>query len=56
MTTFLRSPKSGSDWGPNELLAYNTNVQFQDAAIFFGVNLQPALANEVLTTLNAEST
>jgi hypothetical protein len=41
MTAFLRSPKSGSDWGPNELLAYNINVQFQDAATFFGVDPLP---------------
>ncbi|KIM89698.1 hypothetical protein PILCRDRAFT_2015 [Piloderma croceum F 1598] len=53
MTT---SPKSGNDWGKNELLAYNIDVQFQDAATFFGVNPlpQPAVANEVLTRLNAD--
>jgi hypothetical protein len=58
MTTLLRSPKSGSDWGPNELLAYNIDIQFQDAATFFGVNPlpQPAVAAEVLTRLNADDT
>jgi hypothetical protein len=58
MTTLLRSPKSGSDWGPNELLAYNIDIQFQDAATFFGVIPlpQPAVAAEVLTKLNADDT
>ncbi|KAH9989556.1 hypothetical protein BJV77DRAFT_1129662, partial [Russula vinacea] len=52
----LRSAKSGSDWGPNELVAYNIDIQFQDAANFFGVNPlpQPAVANEVLTRLDAD--
>ena len=36
--------KSGSDWGSNELLAHNINIQLQNAAI----------ANEVLTKLNAD--
>jgi hypothetical protein len=56
MATLLRSPKSGSDWGLNELLAYNIDIQFQDAATFFGVNPlpQPPVANEVLTRLNAD--
>ena len=42
--------------GPNELLAYNIDIQFQDAATFFGVNPlpQPAVADEVLTRLNAD--
>jgi hypothetical protein len=53
MATLLRSPKSGSDWGPNELHAYNIDIQFQDAATFFGVNPlpQPAVAAEVLRDL-----
>jgi hypothetical protein len=57
MATLLCSPKSGSDWGPNKLLAYNIDIQFQDAATFFGVNPlpQPAVANEVLTRLNADN-
>ena len=56
MASLLRSPKSGSNWGPNELLAYNIDIQFQDAATFFGVNPlpQPAVADEVLTRLNAD--
>jgi hypothetical protein len=41
MATLLRSPKSGSDWGLNELLAYSIDIQFQDAATFFGVNPLP---------------
>ena len=56
MTSFLRSPKSGSDWGPSDLSAYNIHIEFQDAATFFGVNPlpQPAVANEVLTRLDAD--
>jgi len=56
MATLLHSPKSGSDWGPNELLAYNINIQFQDTATFFGVNPLPqlAVAAEVLMRLNAD--
>ena len=52
----MRSPKSGSDWEPNDLLAYNIVIQFQDATTFFGVNPlpQPAVANEVLTQHNAD--
>jgi hypothetical protein len=50
----LRSPKSGDNWGPNELLAYNIDVQFQDATTFFGIDLlQPSGDNEILTKLNA---
>jgi hypothetical protein len=47
----LCPPKSGSDWGPNEL-----DIQFQDAATFFGVNPlpQPAVANELLKRLDAD--
>ena len=56
MATLLRSPKSGSDWAPNDLLAYNIDIQFQDMATFFGVNPlpQPAVDNEVFTRLNAD--
>ncbi|KAF8466813.1 hypothetical protein DFH94DRAFT_780270 [Russula ochroleuca] len=56
MASLLRSPKSGSDWGPNELLAYNIDIQFQDAATFFDVNPlpQPAVPSEVLTRLDAD--
>jgi hypothetical protein len=56
MASLLRSAKSGSDWGPNELLAYNIDIQFQDAATFFAVNPlpQPAVADEVLTRLDAD--
>jgi hypothetical protein len=34
-----RSAKSGSDWSPNELRAYNITVQQQDLASFFGHEL-----------------
>jgi len=56
MASLLRSPKSGSDWGPSELLAYNIDIQFQDPATFFAVNPlpQPAVADEVLTRLDAD--
>jgi hypothetical protein len=55
MATLLHSPKSGSEWGPNKLLAYNIDIQFPDAANFFCVNPchnQPLLT--VLTRLNAD--
>ena len=56
MASILRSAKYGRDWGPNELVAYNIDIQFQNAANFFGVNPlpQPAVANEVLTRLDAD--
>jgi hypothetical protein len=49
---FLRSPKSGSQ--TNSL--HTTDIQFQDAATFFGVNPLPqlAIANELLTRLDAD--
>jgi hypothetical protein len=37
----IRSAKSGSDWGPNELAAYNVKVESQDAAPFFEVDPLP---------------
>ncbi|KAJ4465181.1 hypothetical protein C8J55DRAFT_441351 [Lentinula edodes] len=56
MANLLRSAKSSSDWTQNELRAYNITVQWQDAATFFGVDPlpQPAVAQEVLTTLDAD--
>ncbi|KAJ3807985.1 hypothetical protein EV368DRAFT_44212 [Lentinula lateritia] len=56
MANLLRSAKSGSDWTQNELRAYNIAVQWQDAVTFFGVDPlpQPAVAQEVLTTLDAD--
>ncbi|KAK0466984.1 uncharacterized protein EV420DRAFT_1260734, partial [Desarmillaria tabescens] len=51
----LRTAKSGNDWGPSELHAYNIRVEFQDAIAFFGVNPlpHPAVADEVLHNLAA---
>ncbi|KAJ3879562.1 hypothetical protein F5051DRAFT_451463 [Lentinula edodes] len=51
-----QNAKSGSDWTQNEFRAYNITVQLQDAATFFGVDPlpQPAVAQEVLTTLDAD--
>src|SRR6266404_4047022 len=37
MANLIRTPKSGSDWTLNDLLAYNIRVVFQDSATFFGV-------------------
>lgn len=56
MASLLRSPKSGSDWGPNDLRAYNIDFKFVQAAPFFNVDPlpQPAVADEVLTRLNAD--
>jgi hypothetical protein len=31
----IRLPKSGSNWGRNELVAYNIAVESQDASTFF---------------------
>jgi hypothetical protein len=39
MENTIRLAKSGSDWGSNELAAYNINVQEQDQALLFGGNL-----------------
>ena len=56
MASLLRSAKSGSDWGTIGILAYNIDIQFQDAATLFGVNPlpQPAVDNEVLMRLDAD--
>jgi len=56
MANLLRSAKSGSDWGPSELHAYNIVVEFQNAATFFGLNPlpQPAVAAEVLNNISAD--
>ena len=50
MANLTPTPKSGSDWTPNDLLAYNIRVEFQDSKTFFGIaNLpQPHVDNEVL--------
>ncbi|KIL60759.1 hypothetical protein M378DRAFT_187705 [Amanita muscaria Koide BX008] len=36
MANFIRSPKSGSDWGRNELRAYNIVIVPESVAAFFG--------------------
>ncbi|KAJ2916085.1 hypothetical protein MD484_g4318, partial [Candolleomyces efflorescens] len=56
MADLLRTAKSGRDWGIIELAAYNIEIQFQDAATFFGVDPlpAPAVANEVLTKPHAD--
>ncbi|KAK0503779.1 hypothetical protein EDD18DRAFT_1411260 [Armillaria luteobubalina] len=50
MANLLRIAKSGSNWGQNELHAYNIVVEYQDAATFFGVDPlpQPPVATELL--------
>lgn len=42
MANFLRTAKLGNDWSQVELHAYNIVVELQDAATFFGVNVQPS--------------
>jgi hypothetical protein len=56
MANLVRSAKSGSDWGPSELYAYNITIEMQDAATFFGTNPlpQPEVANEVLNHVEAD--
>jgi len=36
MANLIRSPKSGSDWTVNDLIAYNITIVRQNAATFFG--------------------
>ena len=58
MANIIRTSKSGSDWTPNDLLAYNIRVEYQDSATFFGVPVlpQPQVDNEVLTAQDAAAT
>jgi len=51
MANIIRSSKSGSDWTPHELAAYNIRVVYQDFATFFGAQNppDPQINNEVLT-------
>ena len=35
MANLVRLPKSGSAWGPNELLAYNISIVEEDQQTFF---------------------
>jgi len=44
MANLIRSPKSSSDWSPNELIAYNITVTTQSLQEFFrGRNTEPPL-------------
>jgi hypothetical protein len=58
MATLIRTSKSGSDWTPNDLLAYNIRVEYQDSETFFGIaNLpQPHVHKEVLIAPDAAAT
>ncbi|KAH9966458.1 hypothetical protein BC827DRAFT_1264446 [Russula dissimulans] len=58
MANLIRTSKSGSDWTPNDLLAYNIRVEYQDSQTFFGIaNLpQPHVDNEVLIAPDAAAT
>ncbi|KAI9459996.1 hypothetical protein HD554DRAFT_1605116 [Boletus coccyginus] len=50
MANVIRSSKPGSDWTPNDLIAYNIRVVYQDFATFFGSSNTPdPQVNEVLT-------
>lgn len=42
MAALIRSAKSGSDWTPNELAAFNITVRHVDVQQFFGVAQLPA--------------
>jgi hypothetical protein len=44
MANLIRSPKSGSDWTTNELIAYNITVTAQSPQEFFRRNPEPSLA------------
>ncbi|KAH9992749.1 hypothetical protein BJV74DRAFT_877853 [Russula compacta] len=41
MAHLIRSPKSGSDWTTNDLLAYNIRVSSQSPHNFYGIPLPP---------------
>ncbi|KJA16459.1 hypothetical protein HYPSUDRAFT_219468 [Hypholoma sublateritium FD-334 SS-4] len=53
MAYLIRSAKSGSDWTPNELLAFNIQVVPTDATVFFGdpVLPQPSISPIILGNL-----
>ena len=55
MANLVRSAKSGNDWTENDLEAYNIQLQFKDAATFFGDSILPLpeIDEEILTTLEA---
>ena len=54
----IRSAKSGSDWGRNELAAYNIQTERQDAATFFETDPlpEPHVPADMLNKLEAEDT
>jgi hypothetical protein len=54
MDGLIHSAKSGNDWTENDLRAYNIQIQFEDAATFFGNLPPPEVDEEILTTLEAE--
>jgi hypothetical protein len=60
MANLIRSAKSGNDWTENDLEAYNIQLQFEDAATFFGDSIGwspmplPEIDQEILTTLEAD--
>ena len=58
MAQLIRASKSGNDWTPNDLLAYNIRIEHQDSRTFFGVPdlPQPHVDNEVLTASDANAT
>ncbi|KZT29896.1 hypothetical protein NEOLEDRAFT_1153750 [Neolentinus lepideus HHB14362 ss-1] len=55
MANLICSSKSGNDWGPNDLVAYNIRIVHQDFATFFGVPDSPVLHvdDEFLTAQDA---
>jgi hypothetical protein len=54
MANLIRSAKSGSNWGINELIAFNIEVVDVDAATFFGNATlpQPMVSSVILDYLN----
>lgn len=58
MANLVRSSKPGSDWTPNDLLAYQIRVEYQDSQTFFGLPdlPKPHVDNEILTAPDATAT
>ncbi|KAH9025185.1 hypothetical protein EDB85DRAFT_1818012, partial [Lactarius pseudohatsudake] len=55
LTNLLCMAKSGCQWTPNDLLAYNIDVVYQNTAAFFGPGELPLpqVDEELLNTLEA---
>lgn len=55
MAGLIRSAKSPRDWAANDLQAYDTKLEFEDARTFFGIPVlpEPSVDQELLTTLDA---